>query len=77
MTRTERNRLASLPVSRNIIQPVSDRPIPAHLRPVVTSTLRDPSIRKGKVRNKPASNMWASLSPYYSNAVTIDSRWSA
>lgn len=76
MTRTERNRRSSLPVSRNIVA-VSDRQIPAHLRPTVTASLRDPSIRRGKVRNKPAGNMWANLSPYYANSVTIDSRWSA
>lgn len=46
-----------------------------------TVALRDPSIRKGKTRYAGAGergyrDAWAG-SPYYSNAVTIDARWSA
>ena len=76
MTRAKRNQRATLPVSRNIVGPATaneDSSIP--LGPLTAVDMRDHAGRKGKVRNKPRSQMWSTLSPYYCNSVTIDARW--
>lgn len=54
-------------------QGLSETRIPAHLRTIPEQSQYE-GIRHGKVRNK--VGMWGNLSPYYSNSVTIDSRWS-
>lgn len=60
---------------RDLPARLSETRIPAHLQDHSIEALYT-GVRKGKVRNKPASEMWSSLSPYYSNSVTIDKRWS-
>jgi len=72
MSRAKRNERSTLPVSRNSPAP-KDRTIPAHLRTEPMDALHL-GIRKGKCRNK--VGMWGNLSPYFSNSVTIDARWS-
>jgi hypothetical protein len=72
MTRAERNRRSSLPVSRNLI-PIRISDSRQFAVPSVGASQQ--TVRHHKPRNTWHQRGWSGVSPYYATAITVDRRW--